>query len=131
MRVVMARVGVRGQAAVDTDGSAVLELSNGVLAHLEWCINCAYRNEITVWGTAASVTTDQIFSKPPTYVPEFRVRDLRGAERTEAGEAADHFVAMLEHFAAIANGRADADAERARLERTAAVLDEICARRSR
>ena len=124
-RVLNSRIATRGGSAVDTDGTALLEVANGVNAYLEWHINCAYRNEITVWGTAGSVTTHQIFSKTPTYVPEFELRDLRGAAAVETGVAADHFATMLDYFAGITAGTVDDSGERARIVRTARVMDEI------
>lgn len=124
-RVVTSQVGSRGGSAVDTDGTAVLEVTNGVTAHLEWRIDCAYRNEITLWGTHGSVTTHQIFSKPPTYVPEFELRDVRGRAAAETAVAADHFVTMIEHFTGITDGTVDDSGERARIVRTATVMDEI------
>lgn len=124
-RVVASLMGTRDGSAVDTDGSTVLEVSNGMTAHLEWRINCAYRNEVTVWGTLGSVTTRQIFSKPPTWVPEFEFCDLRGVATIETGVAADHFVTMLERFADMTNGTDDGIAERTRIVRTARVMDEI------
>jgi NDP-hexose-3-ketoreductase len=128
--VVVSRIATRNGSPVDTDGTTVLELSNGTLAHLEWRINCAYRNDITVWGTAASLMTNQIFSKPANYVPRFQLHDLRGVETTETAEPGDHFVAMLEGFVAITERVADAAAERNRIARTASTLHEISVRRS-
>jgi NDP-hexose-3-ketoreductase len=124
-RVVQSQVGTRDGSPVDTDGSTVLEVANGVTAHLEWHINCAYRNEVTLWGTEGSVTTRQIFSKPPTWVPEFEFCDLRGVATIETGVAADHFTTMLERFADMTDGTADGNAERTRIVRTARVMDEI------
>jgi len=124
-RVVTSHVGTRAGSAVDTDGTTVLEVANGVTAHLEWRIDCAYRNELTLWGTEGSVSTHQIFSKPPTYVPEFELRDLRGVATVETGVAADHFAAMLDRFARVTNGTVDEHPEHTRIVQTARVMDEI------
>ena len=124
-RVVTSRVGTRGGSAVDTDGMTVLEVGGGVTAHLEWRINCAYRNELSLWGTAGSVTARQVFSKPATYVPALEFSDLRGLAAVETGVAADHFVTMLERFADMTEGAADDGGERTRIVRTAKVMDEI------
>jgi predicted dehydrogenase len=86
-RVAYARVIARPGSAVDTDGEAFVELSTGMVAHLEWRTGSAYRNEISVWGDAGSVLTDKIFSKPPDYVPVFEVRDLRGTVSLVLGSA--------------------------------------------
>lgn len=83
---------------VDTDGRAVLRHQSGVDVLLEWRTNGAYRNEVDVWGLAGSVFTDRIFSKPPDYVPLFRIRDRRGSESVEQGPSANHFVSMFSAF---------------------------------
>lgn len=127
-RVVLSQVGTRDGSPVDTDGWTVLEVTNGVTAHLEWRINAAYRNEVTLWGTEGSVTTRQIFSKQPNWVPEFEFCDLRGMATIETGAAADHFVTMLERFADMTDGTDNGIAERTRIVRTARVMDEICRR---
>jgi predicted dehydrogenase len=124
-QVVMSRVGRRGGSAVDTDGMTVLEFAGGLTAHLEWRIDCAYRNELALWGTDGSVTARQVFSKPATYVPELEFADLRGHPSVETGVAADHFVIMLERFADMIDGAADYGGERTRIVRTARVMDEI------
>jgi predicted dehydrogenase len=124
-RVVQSRIGTRDGSPVDTDGWTVMEVTNGVTAHLEWRINSAYRNEMTLWGTEGSVTTRQIFSKQPSWVPEFEFCDLRGVATIESGVAANHFVTMLERFADITVEAADGSAERTRILRTAAAMDNI------
>jgi NDP-hexose-3-ketoreductase len=124
-RVVYSRITAREGFGVDTDGLAVLELSNGVTAQFEWRTNSAYRNEIEIWGDKGSVFTDKIYSKPADYVPVFRLRDLRGVETQEAGQAANHFVNMLEAFRAIAPGGQLAEEERSRIAWRAEILDEI------
>lgn len=110
---------------LDTDGQAVLELSNGVVAHLEWRINGSYRAEIDVWGDRGSARTEKIFSKPADYVPFFRLRDRRGSETTEAGEAADHFVLMLQNFNRMMDDKGALALEQRRILRTADVVDRI------
>ena len=124
-RVAHARVVARPGSAVDTDGEAVVELSTGVVALLEWRTGSAYRNEISVWGDAGSVFTDKIFSKPPDYVPVFEVRDLRGTVTLVPGNAANHFVAMLESFTESATDARRAEAERRRIVRRAEIMDRI------
>lgn len=118
-------VTARAGSDVDTDGHAVLKMSNGAVAQLEWRTNCAYINEIAIWGDAGSLFTDKIFSKPPTHVPEFRLRDVKGVEMVEQGEAGNHFVAMLEAFAAMIPSRQKSEAERRCIARRAEMLDRI------
>lgn len=122
---VFSRIGSRRGSPVDTDGEAVIALSSGATARLEWRIDCAYRNEIGIWGTAASVVTDRIFSKPASYVPTFRFRDAHGVETTEAGTAGNHFVAMLETFRTVTLSRDACETARADIARRAQTLEEI------
>ena len=118
-------VTARAGSDVDTDGHAVLKMSNGAVAQLEWRTNCAYINDIAIWGDAGSLFTDKIFSKPATYVPEFRLRNVKGMETVEQGEAGNHFVAMLEAFCAMIPCGQESEVERRRIARLAEVLDRI------
>jgi predicted dehydrogenase len=120
-----ANIITRDESAVDTDGQAVIALSNGAVANLEWGINCAYRNEIDIWGERGSVFTDKIFSKPADHIPVFRLRDTQGEETTEYGEANDHFVSMLQYFRDMINDLGATEAERSRIARRAEGLDRI------
>ena len=124
-RVAYASVRCRDAWKLDTDGQAVLELSNHALAHLEWRINSSYRNEIEIWGDRGSVFTDRIFSKPTDYVPRFRLRDTSGSETIETGEAADHFVLMLQNFSQIMHDKDALESEQRRIVRSAYVMDRI------
>ena len=119
-RVVSGRV-----PSLDIDGEALISLSSGVIARLEWRRNTAYRNEIDIWGENGSLFTDKIFSKPPTYVPVFRFRNSHGVETTETGESADHFVLMLQAFGGMLDDDAAMEAERDRITRRAEVIEEI------
>jgi NDP-hexose-3-ketoreductase len=116
---------VRDGAAIDTDGEAVIHLSNGVTAFLEWRINCSYRNEMDIWGEKGSVFADRIFSKLHTHVPVFRFRDGQGVETTEYGEAADHFVLMLQHFRSTVFDLNESEKQRQSIAQRAEVLDRI------
>lgn len=129
--VAYASVQSRDGWPLDTDGHAVLELSNGAVAFLEWRINGAYRNEIDVWGDRGSAFTDKIFSKPADYVPLFRLRDMRGQETIEPGHAADHFVLMLQNFSEMIDDKVALESERRRIVRSADVMDRIWSVRQR
>jgi len=124
-RLTHARVRSRPGSAVDTDGEAVVEFSSGVVAQLEWRTGSAYRNEISLWGDAASVFTDKIFSKPADYVPVLELRDVRGSMTLVPCEAANHFVAMLESFAGCVVDLGRVEAERRRILGTAELMDRI------
>lgn len=123
--VVYSSVEFRDGWPLDTDGHALLQLSNDAVAHLEWRINGSYRNEIDVWGDRGSVFTDKIFSKPADYVPFFRVRDARGSETIEPGQAADHFVLMLRNFSKMIDDKDALESEHRRIARSADVMDRI------
>ena len=110
---------------VDTGGHAIIVLSNDVVGYLEWRINCAYRNEIDVWGAEGSIYSDRIFSKPDDHVPMFRLRDARGLETTEYGEPGNHFLSMLQHFCHVAGDSRACEAERTRIARRAEILHQI------
>jgi len=112
-------------SAVDTSGHALIEGPKGVVAHAQWGINCAYRNEIDLWCDQGSVFTDRIFSKNPDYVPAFLIRDLQGSTTTEHGVANNHFVSMLEQFGRIIHDSPAAELERARIETRARLMDRI------
>jgi predicted dehydrogenase len=124
-RVAYASVHFRDGGALDTDGQALLELSNGVAAHLEWRINSSYRNEIDVWGDRGSAFTDKIFSKPYDYLPQFRLRDERGVETIEVGQPANHFVLMLQNFTRMLHDREALESERCRIMHSVEVMDRI------
>ena len=110
---------------VDTSGEAVIHLSNGITAFLEWRINCSYRNEIEIWGEKGSVFTERIFSKLHNYVPVFRFKDIKGFEVTELGEVADHYVLMLKHFCSIINDPVASERHRQSICQRAEILDKI------
>ena len=124
-RVAHSRVMTRPEVSVDTDGYAVVELSTGAVAHLEWRTQSAYQNRIEIWGDRGSLSTDRIFSKPADYVPSFHLRDVRGVEAVERGEPGDHFVAMLESFAAMIYDERQSQAERSRIAGCAETLEQI------
>ena len=124
-RVSHSRVTTRPESNVDTDGYAVVELSTGAVAHLEWRTHCAYQNQIEIWGDRGALLTERIFSKPADYVPSFHLRDVCGVEIVEHGEPGDHFVAMLESFAAMIYDNRQSRAERSRIAGCAETLEQI------
>ncbi len=110
---------------VDTAGRAMLRYPGDVTVLLEWRINCAYRNEIDLWGTAGSVSSDRIFSKPADYVPLFRFRDIRGSEQCEQGRPDNHFVTMFAAFRALVDDPVGAEDNRQLIARRARLLDRV------
>jgi NDP-hexose-3-ketoreductase len=123
--VAFAEIDAAPGSAVDTAGRALLRCGGGTTAWLEWATGVAYRNEIDVWGEAASVWTARIFSKPAGHVPVFRVLDRQGGETVETAPGGNHFVTMLEAFRALAGDPAAAERERGRITRRARLIDRI------
>jgi predicted dehydrogenase len=125
LQIDYASIVTRNGSAVDTDGKALISLANGAAASMEWRTNCAYRNEIDVWGEKGSVFTDKIFSKPADYTPVFHFRDVHGVKTTELGESGDHFVSMLQYFRSTVEDLQEAEAERDRIAKRAELLNRI------
>jgi NDP-hexose-3-ketoreductase len=115
-------------SAIDTAGRALLRFDEDVSALLEWRINSAYRSEIDIWGTAGSMATELVFSKPADYEPRFRFLDGKGRATIEAGRAANHFVTMLEAFRDLVHDAAAAENERTLIARRAHLVDRIRSR---
>ena len=110
---------------VDMDGSAMLRCGNGAAITLDWGLARAYRNEIDIWGSKGSVSTDRIFSKPADYVPQFRFLDLNGRESLEPGWPGNHFLTMFEAFRKLVDDPAKAENARGMIVRRAQLMDEI------
>jgi predicted dehydrogenase len=113
---------------VDTSGRAFLRYPGSgspVDAILEWGINRAYRNEIDLWGSTGSVSTDRIFSKSADYVPKFRFLDRTGIESFESGRAENHFLAMFRRFHELTSDGEAAERERVAIVRRAGLINQI------
>jgi predicted dehydrogenase len=80
---------------VDMLGHAVLSSRSGATALVEWGFGAAYRNELTLCGTAGSIDADRVFSKSADYEPSLVTRDARGLARTEHVASANSFVEMF------------------------------------
>ena len=134
-RVTLSEIDFLPGIQVDTGGRAVLQCQNNadetpVNLTLQWGINCAYRNEIDLWGNLGSVSTERIFSKPADYVPKFMFRDLRGAESLQNGIAANHFTAMMRNFRGLIDDAQAAEDERIAIVRRAQLADKIQRRKN-
>lgn len=110
---------------VDTGGRAVLHDQFDGSGVLEWRTGAAYRNDIDVWGTRGSVTTDRIFSKRADYAPELRILDGHGGARYHGVPAADQFVLMFEWLLRLVDDRHLAECERQSIARRARLVDAI------
>lgn len=124
-RVLFSRISSRPGSPVDTHGQAVIEISNGAVANLEWRTGAAYRNDLGIWGDTGTLFTDRIFSKPADYVPSFYLCDVTGHDSVESGRPGDHFVTMLENFRQMIGDRGAAESERGRIRGRAELLDQI------
>ena len=126
--VLLSEIVVAPGSSVDTTGQGILRYQasgNPVNVILEWGSNCAYRNEIDLWGSTGSVASEHIFSKPPDYIPKFRFLDLRGKENYEDGRAENHFVAMFKAFRGFIHSPEAAEGERIEIIRRADLIDKI------
>jgi hypothetical protein len=123
--VLFAEILVAPGSPVDTGGRALLRYDGTVDATLEWRVNSAYRNEIDLWGSKGSVSTERIFSKRADYVPQFRFLDLQGTCSVEFGTADNHFLAMFRSFRRLIDDPTEAERERAMIERRAHLFDQI------
>lgn len=110
---------------VDTHGRAVLRYQSGASGLLEWRTGAAYRNEIDIWGTEGSVSSERIFSKPADHVPQFRFLDARGTAQYDYGEPANHFVCMFSAFRRLIEDEDLAERERVLIARRARLVGAI------
>jgi len=83
---------------IDKSGSAVLKFNASQHAFLNWGYERAYRADIMIWGTKASLYSDKIFSKPADFQPTIVYRNLNGVSETVHISAANSFVEMLRYF---------------------------------
>ena len=127
--VLYSRIDTASGSRVNTGGQAVLRSQSGVYITLEWGVDCAYRNEIDVWGSEGSVSSDRIFSKAADYVPRFRFVDLKGREEFRTGRAGNHFGSMFESFRTLVDNPLAAEGERGEIVRRAHLMNEIATAR--
>jgi len=124
-RLTYAKISIPAGSTVDTSGQALVTLSNGVNANLEWRINCSYRNEISIWGENGSLFTTRIFSKQFDYSPLFYLKDMLGAESAEHGLSGDHFQLMFQEFLSTIYDFKKVELERIQIMRRAVLMDQI------
>ena len=110
---------------VDSEGRALLRLSQGVTAYLEWGVGVAYKNEIDLWAKDGSFFTDKIFSKSKGYRPKYKIRDLNGNESVKNGEQSEQFIDMLRNFVGIMTNKDKAIAERKNILKRAKLINDI------
>jgi len=124
-RLIYAKISMPADSAIDTSGKALVALSNGVNANLEWRINCSYRNEINIWGENGSLFTTRIFSKQSNYLPLFYLKDMQGNESEEMGVEGNHFQFMFQEFLGTISDHKKVKSERMQIMRRAVLMDQI------
>jgi len=92
-------VGTPSGRDVDTYGYALLTAAEGTTAFLEWGYERGYRNEISVWGERASLTSEFIYSKTSDHRARVTLRNKRGVAEQVEIEPADSFLLMFSAFA--------------------------------
>ena len=113
LKVLFASISKQNNKSVDTKGFAVISLTNGITAYVEWGIDVSYRNEINIWGTQKSLFSDRIFSKDSVYLPSLDIRDTKGDKENNIPiDSADHFSEMLKYFVEVT-----LDSEKSEIER--------------
>jgi predicted dehydrogenase len=110
---------------VDTEGRAVLLFSNGTSAYLEWATGVSYKNEIELWTEKSSLFTDKIFSKPQSYQPIYRSRDINGNESLEYGDISEQFQDMIYNFLNMFNSSSQISIEYESILSRARLINEI------
>lgn len=83
---------------IDTGGSAVLQNSAGLTAHVFFGMDDTYRCEFEAWGSRASLTAGRIFTAPPDFPPVLYVKDHCGEREIQVTED-DQFLNSLHYFA--------------------------------
>jgi len=94
------------ETGVDVRGAAQLAWG-AVTAHIVYGMGFLYRNVCNFWGSEGSLSLERAFTRPPDMPAELMIQTGSGA-RTINVPAADHFQAMLAHFAARVRGEAAA-----------------------
>jgi predicted dehydrogenase len=111
--------------AVDTAGAALLRFGGGATALLDWGFGRAYRNEIEVWGDAATLSVERAFSKPATLATALVTRPAAGERREETVAADDHFAAMFRALAGAVREPAERARHRDEAEAQARAMDRL------
>jgi hypothetical protein len=124
-KVLISSIFQQDDEPVDSKGFAVISLSNGVTAYIEWGINIAYRNEINIWGTQKSIFSDRVFSKKDVDLLSIIIRDIQGVENSIPIISANHFQEMLKHFLEVTIDSKKSEAERIFIMRRAKLIEDV------
>ncbi len=83
---------------VDLYGSAVLHNENGVNAQIAFGMDNAYKCELEIWGSEASLLAPRIFTAGADYAPELVVKSSSDEKKIRL-ETDDQFLHSIERFA--------------------------------
>ncbi len=122
--VLFSEISTVARFSVDTSGKSLLRIEDSDII-LDWSTISSYRNEIDIWGTYGSVSTNLIFSKPKEYIPHFHFKDIHGKESIEETSSSDHFMEMFKVFIENISDKNKAEGEKKMILRRAALLEKI------
>ena len=125
IEILFSEVRQKKDFSVDTEGRALLRISKGTTAYLEWGVGVAYRNELDVWTVEGSFFTEKIFSKPKYFKPKFLVSDLNGNVTEEHCEQREQFVEMFHDFVQLIVDDQEMASEREVILERAKLMDDI------
>jgi len=83
---------------VDLYGSAVLQNKDGVSAQIAFGMDNAYKCELEIWGSKATLIAPRIFTAGADFEPELIARSSNGAQVIKIS-ADDQFLHSVERFA--------------------------------
>lgn len=83
---------------VDLYGSAVLQNENDVNAQIAFGMDNAYKCELEIWGSRATLTASRIFTAGSDYAPELIIKTSSDEKNIQL-EADDQFLHSIERFA--------------------------------
>jgi NDP-hexose-3-ketoreductase len=115
----------RGDAEVDTAGTATLLDADGRAFQISWEMGAAYANLARFVGRSESLEVERPFSKPESFAEPLTVIGGWGERRPVEYSPANQFVAMLDHVAANVGDAAWADDMRRRITDRWAVISRI------
>jgi len=110
---------------VDMNGYTCLKYRSGIICHLHWGMGYGYRNDIDILMNNGSIYTENIFSKPKEYIPEFKIKDLHGDISIHQSDKCNHFDAMFNHFYKLISDKEKARKEEDRILHLAKWTDKI------
>ena len=107
---------------VEMYGNAVMTNAKGQTAQIAFGMDNAYRCELEIWGSNATLRADRIFTAGADYQPVLTIQTSRDV-RTETLEADDQFLNSIRHFAGMINKGTSTEA--AAILRQAQLVDQL------